>query len=487
MKRIKLFNMILGLALIYGVFLISCKKDEDSADQEVSFAITNPGSMLKSTSSKNLDMAEKILLTIVNHDGTPTKYTSAEIELFQMNGTYFSQKILLKTGTYKLTEFLLLDADNNIIFVAPMAGSQEAQNVGQPLPIIFNILKGTSTPINLEVISTESKTIEAFGYTRFHIKESKGVEFQIAVVDRITGDFVSSKLTIYNRDDYGAYSTYLLKDSSTNFFTIDTTGTYNKLHLIFFKEGYQPHSVYSTWDSLAVYQDTPLLVELESSNLVNDKVSDVEGNVYKTVKIGEQWWMAENLVTATYADGTPIPVVTEDDIYTWADTTEGIGYYEKGFYTWKAAMKGKESSSLTPSKVQGVCPDGWHLPSYTEWNQLVAYLCNNGYGYGHSGGDVAKALASTSFWEYPYDNLPGNVGFIKELNNSTGFSGQPLSYFYNESHNDIGLQAVWWTSTTSSDKTSHKAVARALLYNSDKVNNITMYKSWGLNVRCVKN
>jgi uncharacterized protein (TIGR02145 family) len=484
MKKIKLLNII-GITFMFGLFLTSCKKDEDTSQQEVTFTISNPGSMLKSTSNKNLELAKKILLTIATSDGKPTSYTSSEVELLQMNGEYFSQKILLKAGSYKLTEFLLLDANNNIVFAVPLAGSQEAQNVGQPLPIVFNVSKNLSTPIKLEVMSTESKTIEAFGYTRFYLTENKGFKFQASVIDHLTGDFISANLNIY-MNNYDFRSEFMLIDSATNYFSIDTTLSYNNLNLICFKEGYKPKSFHCTWDSLSLYKDTPMVIKLESNNLITDKVSDVEGNVYKTVRIGEQWWMAENLVTTKYANGTPIHLITEQDIYSWTDTIEEEGYYEKGFYTWKAAMKGRKSSSYNPSQVQGVCPDGWHLPSYTEWDQLVAYLSSHGYGYQGSGSDIGKALASTSYWKYPFNNISGSPSFIPELNNSSGFEGLPLSYFYNSSHNDMGYQAFWWTATTSPKVTSHCALLRALYFDSDKLNNLEALKNYGLNVRCVK-
>ncbi len=118
-----------------------------------------------------------------------------------------------------------------------------------------------------------------------------------------------------------------------------------------------------------------------------DTVADYDGNTYKTIKIGKQWWMAENLKVTHYDDGTAISLVTSDTA--WASlgnnsTDKAYCYHsnnENGekdtygaLYTWAAAMNGAGSSSANPSGTQGVCPTGWHLPSDKEWKQLEMYL-----------------------------------------------------------------------------------------------------------------
>ena len=117
-------------------------------------------------------------------------------------------------------------------------------------------------------------------------------------------------------------------------------------------------------------------------------VTDIDGNVYNTVKIGNQCWMSENLKVTKYSDGSPIPHVI--DPIEWAgiynkDTNYAYCYYNNNangeadiygaLYNWAAAMgKNTLSSNSNPSGVQGVCPDGWHLPSNSEWTELENYL-----------------------------------------------------------------------------------------------------------------
>ena len=104
-------------------------------------------------------------------------------------------------------------------------------------------------------------------------------------------------------------------------------------------------------------------------------VTDYDGNVYQTVQIGLQCWMAENLRTTHFADGTFIPmgVVGDESNFTYyryypnGDSTivNVYGYH----YNWKTAMHGAGSSNSNPSNQQGVCPSGWHLPSRAEWQE----------------------------------------------------------------------------------------------------------------------
>ena len=106
-------------------------------------------------------------------------------------------------------------------------------------------------------------------------------------------------------------------------------------------------------------------------------IIDYDGNTYRTIELGDQWWMVSNLKATRYADGTEIPLV--ESTSDWKD----LGYDDLAYcyynnsadneariygalYTWAAAMNDATSSYSNPSEVQGVCPDGWHLPSDEE-------------------------------------------------------------------------------------------------------------------------
>ena len=107
----------------------------------------------------------------------------------------------------------------------------------------------------------------------------------------------------------------------------------------------------------------------------SDCIKDVDGNVYKTVTIGTQTWMAENLKVSKYNDGTIIPNIA-DDVQWWKLTTGAWSYYKNDaannakcgkLYNWYAV-------SLTTNGNKNVCPAGWHVPTDAEWTILTDYL-----------------------------------------------------------------------------------------------------------------
>jgi len=186
----------------------------------------------------------------------------------------------------------------------------------------------------------------------------------------------------------------------------------------------------------------------------SDPVTDIDGNTYNTVVIGEQIWMAENLKVIHYSNGDPIPLVEgapEWDTmsswvkaYCWYDNNPNIGEVFGALYTWAAAMNGQPSSDNNPSGVQGVCPSGWHLPSDEEWKQLEMHLGmsradadKDSEMRGTNEGAQLKEIG-TSHWNSP------NTG----ATNLSGFTALPGgSRSWDASFGTIGYFGYWWTST----------------------------------------
>jgi len=156
-----------------------------------------------------------------------------------------------------------------------------------------------------------------------------------------------------------------------------------------------------------------------------------DSRVYKTIQIGTQTWMAENLayLPSVSPPGPGSFTVPYYYVYSYSgndvNAAKATSYYNKYgvLYNWPAAMNGAASSNANPSGVQGCCPQGWHLPSLDEWRVLENYLIYKGYGYGGSGSDIAKSLASTTDW-LSY-STPGTPGNDLATNNKSCFSGQP--------------------------------------------------------------
>lgn len=227
--------------------------------------------------------------------------------------------------------------------------------------------------------------------------------------------------------------------------------------------------------------------EISFTTLINcgvEQVADYDGNSYNTVQIGNQCWMAENLKTTHYANGTEITLV--EDATTWSSLTYNdkvMCYYDDDFtnastygalYTWAAASNGV-SSDTNPSDVQGACPDGWHLPSDDEWKVLEMYL---GMSSGSANslnwrGSQGSSLKSTYGW---YSNENGS--------NSSGFSGLPGgSRYQSGSFSSITKGSYFWSVTETSES---EAMHRSLYYSMTGVHRNVSDKKKGRSVRCVK-
>ena len=183
-------------------------------------------------------------------------------------------------------------------------------------------------------------------------------------------------------------------------------------------------------------------------NIIDEAVTDVDGNTYAAVRIGNQVWMAENLRTTKYADGTDIPLDTVGVPFRYypdgkATNVEKYGY----FYNWEAVMNG-ELDTL-PGGVQGICPTGWHVPSDADWQELVDYVWTQIDP--RSDNTPAKALASTEGWN-PSNN-GGSPGYEPSKNNSMGFSALPAGVIFISDDNRIlevgymGIYAYFWSSS----------------------------------------
>jgi uncharacterized protein (TIGR02145 family) len=204
-------------------------------------------------------------------------------------------------------------------------------------------------------------------------------------------------------------------------------------------------------------------------------VTDIEGNIYHTVQLGEQCWLKENLRTTHYADGS---YFTES--YYPNNDIANVPTYGL-MYKWATVMHGAGSSEI-PGAVQGLCPDGWHLPSYSEFQMLQNYS-NATYSC------ASKALASTTGWHY--FSLTGCYpGYNQQLNNESGFTAYPTGS--PNSHPVLCLfsySTSFWSATMHhSNNYSTCSYALKLLYNDEFGAGITWYSvNDKMPVRCVRN
>lgn len=223
-------------------------------------------------------------------------------------------------------------------------------------------------------------------------------------------------------------------------------------------------------------------------------VTDIDGNVYGTIVIGNQCWMAENLRTTRYANGSLIPLGTwsSDPVCRFYPNGQAQNVNAYGYlYNWSTAMNFATSSNSNPSNRQGVCPAGWHLPSAAEWEQLVSYV--NAQNIFRCVGDyssynyVAKSLASTIGWISSTTTCA--VGNDPNSNNLTGFSAMPAGDFGGGgggSYNSFGGGAYFWSATEVSANDIY-AKLFVIGCNNNSMSSSSQYKHYSNSVRCLRN
>ena len=233
------------------------------------------------------------------------------------------------------------------------------------------------------------------------------------------------------------------------------------------------------WDVLAEVeklQGSNIVFEVRAKVKGGDSFTDSrDGKTYKTVKIGNQTWMAENLKYLPSVVGHGTGSATTQYYYVYGyngtnvtDAKATSNYTTYGvLYNWPAAMAGSASSSANPSGVQGVCPTGWHLPSDAEWTQLTTYLGNESV----AGGKLKET--GTTHWASPNT----------DATNTSGFIALPGGGSWSGSFNFAGNYGYWWSSTEYSGII---AWYRLLYYFNAQVYRGNSNKAYGFSCRCVK-
>lgn len=205
-------------------------------------------------------------------------------------------------------------------------------------------------------------------------------------------------------------------------------------------------------DTLEVKNDSTALEPQDEKELLNT-MNDIDGNTYRTVKIGNQVWMAENLRVTKTNKGGNIPCankLSNETPYKFFPDGKSKNVAQYGYlYNWSAAKQ--------------VCPSGWHLPSKSEYEELMAY-CRMNWAVGNNRNNIGKALSSEKApWSagdgdwYDYDFTYTICG-KKATNNASGFSAYPAgAYIQTDPDREDGYfyclnwSAIYWTSTPSAD------------------------------------
>jgi uncharacterized protein (TIGR02145 family) len=219
----------------------------------------------------------------------------------------------------------------------------------------------------------------------------------------------------------------------------------------------------------------------------SNTVMDVEGNVYRTVKIGNQEWTMENLRTKKYNDGSPILTMTSQTAWDscFENLTAAYCFYNNtansdsskkfgALYNWYAVNTGK------------LAPAGWHAPTDEEWDTLQNFLIANGCNWDETTteNEIAKSIAAKTDWINNSDGVDGAIGNDLTKNNRSGFSALPGgSREPEKGFRGLDSAGYWWS---SADGGACASWSRRLLFDYEDLYRDFSPKSCGLSVRLVR-
>lgn len=208
-------------------------------------------------------------------------------------------------------------------------------------------------------------------------------------------------------------------------------------------------------------------------------VTDIDGNIYQTIGIGTQVWMAENLKVTKYRNGDVIPNVTDKTL--WCNLSTGA-YCNYDNDTNNVSTYGRLYNWYAVADSRNICPTGWHVPTDSQWGTLINFLG----GTQIAGGKVKEA--GLLHWESP------NSGAFNGADNSSGFSALPggsragggkdvFGYSFPGEFMGIGGIGIWWSSTEGG------IYGTLSMYIQSSYGSATIgsgFKDNGISVRCVK-
>ena len=201
-----------------------------------------------------------------------------------------------------------------------------------------------------------------------------------------------------------------------------------------------------------------------TTNTASTTISDIEGNTYNTINIGNQIWMTSNLSTSRFRNGVYIPYILNST--QWATTkSPALSFYnhDNNF----ESNYGKQYNWYAVADPQGLCPVGWHIPTNSDWT----VLSDNLGGLNLAGGRMKNA--GTTFWIFPSNGT-----------NASGFNGLPGGFRNVDGTFGILLHnAYWWSAT---DENEQNAFSRSIVYTDNVLSVNSSLKNQGFSIRCLK-
>jgi uncharacterized protein (TIGR02145 family) len=204
-------------------------------------------------------------------------------------------------------------------------------------------------------------------------------------------------------------------------------------------------------------------------------MTDQQGNVYRTIIIGSQEWMAENLKTGTYRNGDPVAEVTDNA--QWQGLSTGAWAYHNNDAQLECPY-GRLYNWFAVADPRNLCPSGWHVPSDAEWSALIGHLdpTHDPAAVGVQSGAAGGALKSAGqlYWQFPNADATNNAGFSALPGGFRNVSG---------SFGSLSGSGWWWGATAAD---SDNALARSLFASGGSINRLSTNQNRGYSVRCVR-
>ena len=214
---------------------------------------------------------------------------------------------------------------------------------------------------------------------------------------------------------------------------------------------------------------------VHNSQIIHNAVTDVDGNQYDAVILGEQVWMKSNLRTTHFRDGSPILNGGTDtfslELPCYFQSTATPSISNGLHYNWAAV-----------NDPRALCPEGWHVPTDEEWTEMEQYVgSQQQYVYGYESANIAKALASQEGWKaYSEVGIPGHH---PEANNATEFTAVPASWCVSSNSGTYGQSAMFWA---VSENNADEAYFHCIDYDSPIVQRGRADKELSISVRCIQ-
>ena len=291
------------------------------------------------------------------------------------------KKILLSSFAIFIFAFIYAQSPNSFNYQAVVRNTSGELVANQLIGIQIDIIQGSSSGSSV-YSETQEETSNAYGLVNLMIGTgTTGDDF--STINWANGPYyIQVKMDITGGVSYQLIGTsqilsvpYALHAQTADSVTGTLYETQNLSNVLFFGNDGGAIQIKNIADPIndqdaatKAYVDVlkAQISAMEDLFVRNGQaIKDYDGNFYRIVEIGNQIWMAENLKSLHYSDGTPI-----DTAIAYNNDENNVELYGR-LYTWNAAMNYTDSSSANPSGVQGACPSEWHIPSKDEWIELM--------------------------------------------------------------------------------------------------------------------